>query len=259
MAKKESRRHAWLGYASAIAFAAIGLLTAHRKNVVLALAVLMGFCLLYAFWDWVDQAETTAEKMGHAGGLLVACVAVSTFFGWLCWPDPGRHTLDEKEIAAFQEPLKTQKDPDKKVQIACPANDEATCTYASQFIPIFGNAGWNVNGELLRGTPGRATPGVHILQHSDQKQDRAQWQQYAWVNITNGLIDVRRAFVHIGIEPSVTATMDAPANQLTIYFGLLRTDESAPTDLTKNGREIRESIKSGKTKASDAPEQIFLP
>jgi hypothetical protein len=72
-----------------------------------------------------------------------------------------------------------------------------------------------------------------------------KWNEGAWLKMTAELENVYQAFSNIGIEADSTTGPDISENQMNIYVGHERENESTPTQLTRNFKQIRETRKSG--------------
>jgi hypothetical protein len=106
---------------------------------LIGMAALLVHPVLYL--PWIARATSTVVKVTRGALAIVVMVLAVAFFGWVVWPHPHRHDLATKEQKAFQSALSDVNFSKPTIHFACPANDEASCVYAAQFISLFGNAG----------------------------------------------------------------------------------------------------------------------
>jgi hypothetical protein len=71
-----------------------------------------------------------------------------------------------------------------------------------------------------------------------EDESKLKWNQGEWTLIKPDMWTVRQAFVNVGIEPDEYSGGTIPENQINIYIGHEREDESIPTDLTRSFGEI---------------------
>ena len=166
--------------------------------------------------------------------IIISCAIVA--YGKYCWPPVHRHTLSKAEREKFEEPLKGLKQPQKSIHLYCAPEDEVDCEYAADLIPFFGEAGWDVASMVERVTLGRPKSGILVGLHGTVKPEdepKLKWNEGEWTLITPEEGAVRQAFVNIGIEPDSISGATIPENQINIYVGRERENESAPTDMTR--------------------------
>jgi hypothetical protein len=140
------------------------------------------------------------------------------------------------EREKFEKPLMELKQPKMTVHLYCAPEDEVDCEYAADLIPLFGEAGWDVSTAVERITLGRPKPGIIIGLHGTVKPEdepKLKWNEGEWTRSTPEEWAVRQAFVNIGIEPDSMSGAIVPENQINIYVGHEREDESAPTEMTQ--------------------------
>jgi hypothetical protein len=192
---------------------------------------------------WLVNADSIFKRTVRTVFAMSGMVLMVVIFGWFSWPPVHRHTLTSKEQEAFKKGLQgLRTSPPQTVQFSCPTYDERDCEYASQLIPLFGRSGWKVASTVQRITLARPKPGIMLVQHSGSGKppDPYDWNQSAYVAMTQDLQRVRQAFNNIGIEPDSSWAFEIPEGQLTIYVGTEREDESAPTELTKTMAQIKQ-------------------
>jgi hypothetical protein len=162
------------------------------------------------------------------------------------WRPVHRHMLSEKERALFEKPLSDQKEPREEIQIVCAEKDEPACVYATQFVNIFREAGWKVqNNQVERVRMMNPAAGVILFKHGEGKLDPDNWRSGLWTSLTASLVDVRQAFVNIGIEPENAGNPELPEGVISVYFGLEKEDESKPTSLTKTMERLGKNWRGG--------------
>lgn len=159
-----------------------------------------------------------------------------------------RHSLNSKERALFEKPLQGTQSPPMRIQISCPAADEKTCTYATQFQTYFGEAGWDVDGTVQRVTLIRPMQGVVLVEQGGTEESQTtkwKWNIGGWTKLTPTYEDVYQAFSNIGIEPDGSANYALPDNQITVYFGPEKENESEPTTLSGTIANLRRQRAAG--------------
>jgi hypothetical protein len=226
-------------------FMALGiLLVAPKVGQIATVVVLIGMavCLIHPLWKipYVRKAPSTKQRRIRFAESLIVSSIVLIMFGIYVWPPARRHHLDEREWQAFQKPLRSQAEQREKIQILCPASDEGSCIYAQQFVNVFRDAGWTVEGNAIeRVTISAPTAGVTIYSRGDGQLDPNNWRSGLWVTWTPSFINLCQAFENIGIEPESQATLQQRHDELAIYFGLEKENQSEETDVTKWMRKYR--------------------
>jgi len=128
------------------------------------------------------------------------------------------------------------KHPKMAIHLYCAPADEADCEYAGELIPLFGEAGWDVANIVERVTLSRPKAGILIGTHGTVKPEdepRMKWNEGEWSRLTPERTAVRQAFLNIGIEPDSIGGAIIPENQINIFIGNERENESAPTGMTR--------------------------
>jgi hypothetical protein len=182
----------------------------------------------------VHAALQTRLRWTQVPVAIILTTALVSAIGYRVWPPIRRHTLSEKERAAFEKPLREQKEPREEIQIICTQRNEQACVYAAQFVNIFREAGWKVRNNRAEPVQlNNPEAGIILFKHGEGKLDPDNWQSGLWSALTASLIDVRRAFVNIGVEPESGNNPEMPEGLISVYFGLEKENEGAPTGLTK--------------------------
>ncbi len=194
---------------------------------------------------WIVRAKSHVRRTIFAALSIATLFALAGVYTWRMWPHAHRHSLSKTEREKFEKPLKQLKQPQMSVHLYCAPNDEVDCVYAADLIPLFGEAGWDVSGTVERITLGRPKPGIVIGLHGTVKPEdepTLKWNEGEWTKWTPEEEHVRQAFVNVGIEPDSASGYVIPENQINIYVGHEREDESDPTDMTR----MAENIERGK-------------
>jgi hypothetical protein len=225
------------------AFMALGLLLiAPKVGRVVTVAVLIGMvaCLMHPIWglQFVQASSTSARRWMRFLILMAAGVALVVLFGVYVWPPIKRHSLSAVERAAFEDVLRMERGGDEnlEVHIACPINDEKTCVYAGQLVPLFGEAGWQVQPFVDRVPLTNASDGITALRKAGNKEYMMKhWDSGGYVAINEAhLLAVQKAFQTLHIEIESKADPDLAQNVMMLYVGPERENESEPTRLTKS-------------------------
>lgn len=169
---------------------------------------------------------------------VLAVLLVFSFFEyhWLWHLHVYRHTLSTKERAIFETPLRAKKDATLDIQIACPLNDEHTCSYATQFISLFGESGWKVSPFIQRIMLSKSISGIHIRKRGGNKEWMMQhWDAGAYFAFNEPhVVAIYDAFRAIAIETEGSTDPDLGEQVIMLYFGPERDNESETTDLTED-------------------------
>jgi len=223
------------------AFVALGLFLAASKNgsrVSTTVLAAMALCLVSPIWRsvFVQSASSRAGRNSRFVGLTLVALVLLSLFGAYVWPPIRRHTLTTKEQASFENALRLQNGDDLDVQIACPSDDEKTCTYAQQYINLVGKAHWNVEPYVDRVALTRALDGVTIYRRGGNKEYSSKHRDaggYFEINEPH-VVALQNAFDSIHIEPEGGTNPDLAEKVMVIYFGPEREDEAQPTNLTRD-------------------------
>jgi hypothetical protein len=207
----------------------------------------MAGLLIYALFQssWLRSENTFFIKFVRAVVGVLGILTVVSLYGWVAWPPIHRHVLAQNERAKFEEPLKGKQSPEMSIQMACAPGDEIDCEYAEQLIPLFGESGWKVSGEVERVMLARPQPGIILGLHGGDPKTERNWDAGAWMAMTPTLEHVMNAFQNIGICPDSTSGSIIPEGQINIYVGHERDNETEPTSLTTNFEKMKEYQKTG--------------
>jgi len=209
----------------------------NSRSIAIVLLLLMVALLIrpVLHLPWLAKAESAFKRIVRTVIAMALMLAAIGIFGWLSWPPLHRHELSKAEREKFEKPLAGLKQPKMSIHLYCAPYDETDCVYAAELIPLFGEAGWDVSTTVERITLGRPKPGIVIGLHGTLKPEdepKLKWNEGEWAQVTPEEEVVRQAFVNIGIEPDSISGATIPENQINIYVGHERENESAPTDMT---------------------------
>jgi hypothetical protein len=216
-----------------------------RAEIIIWLIV-MFVVLAYPALHIVRTVLHTKLKWAQVPAAMILLGALALAIGYRVWPPIRRHTLTERERVLFEKPLSEQKEPREEIQIVCAQGDEPACVYAAQFVNIFREAGWKVRDNHVEPVRmNNPTAGIVLFKHGQGKLDPDNWRSGLWSALTASLVDVRQAFVNIGIEPESASNPELPEGVVSVYFGLEKEDEGAPTSLTKTMEKLGKGWRGG--------------
>jgi hypothetical protein len=216
------------------------------RGVTAGALVVMFLALLYPTKHAVTSMSVRPRKSFYLWTIVfLVDVGLIVAFGLYAWPPLRRHHLTAKETQRFEQAIKNQKAKRDVIRLYCPQSDESACTYAVQFISVFGEAGWDAGYLVERVSLTKPTSGVlFLLPTTAKKSDLQKWNSGGWTSISPSMKHIRQAFLTIEVEPDSTADPDIPEGTMGIYFGNEKGDASEPTQLTdtmKRSEEIRRS------------------
>jgi len=226
------------------------LLLAPKMGRFLTIVVLVAMtgCLVHPILElaWVRNAVLQKTKSIRFVFLMIVAVALVGIFGVYVWPPSRRHTLSESESRAFASPLMAQTSPRETIKLGCAAADENTCVYAGQFLDLFREAGWLVQGnQVERVTLAKPMAGVILFQKGTGKLDPNNWRSGLWTQASPSIENVRRAFLNIGVEPEAAVDANYPSGVLGVYFGSEKENPSERTALTDMEENIEKWRRDG--------------
>jgi hypothetical protein len=124
--------------------------------------------------------------------------------------------------------LRNQKAKHKTIEINCV--DQASCTYADQFVNIFRDAGWTVEDNkphpVLAEHP---KAGIWLYRRGEGRIDPSNWQSGLWGEVTASILNVHQAFLNIDIDTDAETNPNLPPDVLAILFGIEKPDEREQT------------------------------
>ncbi len=232
--ERQQRRAKAAGSGALVVAIALAFVTKTQTQFSVALVVMFALLTYSAFQlQWIIEAAPHFTKIVRSVLGIMGIAVIVEAYGVVGWPPVHRHALSKSERERFEKPLKELKQPATSIQLACAPSDEADCEYAADLIPLFGESGWKVSGEVVRISLIRPMPGIILAQKGGDPATERNWDSGSWHALTPDFEGVRKAFVNIGIEPDSTSGSIIPENQIDIYVGHEREDESAPTNLTR--------------------------
>lgn len=195
---------------------------------------------------WVTKAASGKSRAIRSLTAFSGMAGLVGLYGWFVWPLSHRHELNQRERSAFEQPLKQQKEPREEIQIACPQAEESTCVYAAQFINLFREAGWKVQGNAVqRGALGAPLAGVILVKHGTGTIDPSNWRSGLWTQMSPSFENVRQAFINVGIEPDSIADQALSENVIRVYFGSEKPNQAERTPLTDMMQRVERERRNG--------------
>jgi hypothetical protein len=182
-------------------------------------------CLLLAAHSLEFISGGSRRRRILVGATTLVCISAGMFiFGRHVWPK-GLGTLSEKERQRLVSVLKSESHP-TPVHLMCPPTEEEDCAVATQFIDIFGRAGWPLTIQYVdRVTAGNPRSGVYFVLHStaDKDYSKPEYRQPnvgVWTELPSGYLTIKDAFGKLGIDTSEEVGTSFPAHTIGIYFGV---------------------------------------
>jgi hypothetical protein len=167
----------------------------------------------------LDGQQTELSSRLKAIGLRVLLMAVfmaisgfglSAFWNYTHPPKP-LHAFSAKERSAFIDSLKARGVPTQSVWLACPDGETDTCRLVKQFVTMFQESGWRVEGsQVVQWKPAHPLGGVYLILQAAGEPDEST-KVYA-----TGL---KNSFTTLGIPVRSASAPDVPKNSIGIYFG----------------------------------------
>ena len=242
--RKQQKRKSTTANFTGVAVAIVIGFIPNRTQIWITLGLsFAALCLIYGLSqsEWIAGADSPMKKWTRFGFGSVVCVSLFAGFAAFIWPPVHRHALSKSERDKLEKPLMELKKPQMSIHLYCAPSDEVDCEYAAGLIPLFGEAGWDVSTVVERITLTRPGPGIVIGLHGTVKPEdepKLKWNEGEWSRMPPEEGAVRQAFVNIGMQPDSTSGAVVPENQINIYVGHEREDESAPTALTQTYETI---------------------
>jgi hypothetical protein len=126
-------------------------------------------------------------------------------------PQKPLHTFSEKERSAFIEALKSSGAPTRSVWLSCPDGKPEICRLVKQFITMFQESGWRVEGsQVVQWKPAHPLGGVFlILQAVGEPDDLTRVAEKG----------IKNSFTALGIPVQSASAPDVPKNSIGVFFG----------------------------------------
>jgi hypothetical protein len=190
-----------------------------RPNVVAA-CICWGITislLIHAFWVY----ERTGS-LNRISKTLISLLLVSVVL-WVAWSPVRREYHREHfsiDAGAFIRVLKSQFANRALIRIGCTQGSEDSCVYAGQFVDLFREGGWRVEDNSVKTVRiGKPEAGILFFLHGTGVEDPNNPKSGLWVEPTESLQTVRRAFREIGLTAGDRADKSVPEGVIAIYFG----------------------------------------
>jgi len=145
------------------------------------------------------------------GGLvLIVGLGLFAYRQYIGPPKP-LHDFSAKERGTFVETLKSSGVPFHSVWLACPDSRPETCRLVNQFIAMFQESGWKVEGDrVVQWTPAHPLAGIYlILQAAGEPDDLTRAAEKR----------IKSSFTALGIPVRSASAPDVPMNSIGVYFG----------------------------------------
>lgn len=121
------------------------------------------------------------------------------------------HAFSTRERSAFTAALKTGSALTESVWLACSDGKPEACQLVQQFLPMFQDSGWKVEGNrVITWKPAHTLQGVHLVVYSSGLSDTVLSAQADMV---------KNGFLALGIPVQTVRAPDVPQNSIGIYFG----------------------------------------
>jgi hypothetical protein len=129
--------------------------------------------------------------------------------------------LDAMVRQTFIEKLRGQSSSRERIRIGCANSNEEACVVAAQFLDLFREAGWKVEGNAVqRLVLPKPLSGVALFKHGTGVADPSNPHSGLWIEQTKSLLTVESAFTKVGIETTQHADASMPEGLVGIYFGV---------------------------------------
>jgi hypothetical protein len=223
--KRQGIRWGLLSWCLAAALAVIVLFKHDTTAWTITLFAVLWISLILAAHSLtvLNSGPTWRKALLRTVAIVVVSIGVAGF-GRHVWPK-GLGTLTEQEKQRFIAVLKAEPHP-VAVHLMCPPSEEQDCSVASQFIQMFGMAGWTLSPPYVdRVTAGNPRQGLYFVLHStvDPDYSRPEWRQPnvgVWTEVVRGYQPVKQAFHEIGIDAPEEVGYTFPEHTIGVYFGV---------------------------------------
>lgn len=130
----------------------------------------------------------------------------------------GRLTAEQQ--AQFISRLEVQREPREKIRLGCAAFSEEACVLAGQFLKVFQEGGWAIQGnQVERVTLPKPLAGVALFKHGEGQHDSSNAKSGLWVEQTASLVTLRESFAKIGMEVDTQADAQMPKGIIGVFIG----------------------------------------
>jgi len=200
-----------------------------RKTPVWTTTLLAGLWVLLAIpvlhTKFVTAALRGWHKVLNTGFALLLVTAGVASFGLNVWPETGLSTMSDKDRDELIAKLKTEAHP-WPVKLMCPPNDEKDCVVASQFVYVFGMAGWPmVHQAVDREMNGVPHAGLYFVLHSTADIDYndpvfRKPGVGVWTETPTSYYVIKNVLDKLGIKSEMVVGTAFPEHTLGMYFGV---------------------------------------
>ena len=141
---------------------------------------------------------------------LIFGLGMSTYRKYIA-PAKPLHVFSATERGTFVETLKSGGVPLHSVWLACPESKPDTCRLVNQFLTMFQESGWKVEGDrVVQWTPAHPLAGVYlILQAAGEPDELTRASEKR----------IKSSFITLGIPVHSASAPDVPMNSIGVYFG----------------------------------------
>jgi len=167
--------------------------------------------------EWASapqQGLRTRLKAIALRALLFAVFLTISGYGMsLLWnrshPPKPLHEFSASERASFVDRLKAKGKPTRSVWLACPVGKTETCQLVKQFVPMFEESGWRIEGgEVIQWNPAHPLAGVYLISHATGEGEPDPPEASA----------IAGSLTAIGIPTQSAAAPDVPQNSVGVFF-----------------------------------------
>ena len=142
--------------------------------------------------------------------LAISGFGMSAYWNYTHPPKP-LHAFSSTERSEFMDVLKAGGVPTQSVWLSCPEGMPEICRLMKQFIPMFQESDWRVEGnQVVQWKPAHPLAGVYLILQAAGEPD--ELTRAAEKRIKN-------SFMALGIPVRSASAPDVPKNSIGIYFG----------------------------------------
>jgi hypothetical protein len=139
--------------------------------------------------------------------------------------------LSDEQMAKFIGVLRSHVGPQEQIKLGCAAYSEQTCVASAKFLDAFKRSGWPVLGDKIeRVVPAKPIAGVALFKygHADAF-DPQDPDQGKWMELSQSLSTLQRAFAEVGIAAVRLADEQLPKETIGVFFGIDPSSEASKT------------------------------
>jgi hypothetical protein len=178
-------------------------------------------CTWISAYRWFSATQRTAVKAVAIAFAMVLTIAT-------CWVADNVMripiSIGSAAQKSFASDLASAPTKPELVLISCAANNDDSCAFAEQFIPLFQRAGWKVSGpQVNRVTLGRYTKEIVTADYGPPLVNPQNPDEGVWTKMLPWRMSEDSAFRKIGIRIHSINDPALPNTQTRLYFGLVPT------------------------------------